>query len=423
MAASHLCKDNTVEPNNAAVERNMRFLVIEIFWAAIFTGSVSFNAAYLIRLGGSNLLVGLLTAGAALVNVFATIPFAALLERRANRRPWIVGSLAAVRAGYLGLVLVPLLPEIMRPSAMVLWLIVLNVPSALFVAGFTPMLADLVPIHRRARVFAARNIALGATVTVCTFVMGYWLDLAPFPFNYQVIYTVGVIASAISTIYVARLTIPDSEVVPRALPRRRSLGDLLAITTRQRPFVNMLFNTLLFNLAVWMALPLQPIYFVRELGASDGWIGLWLGVVSAGTILGNLIWQRLIDRRGAGWALLRTTILSSIYFFLIGLFPDLNLILLFALLAGLINPGVDLSHLNVLFEICPRERRAMYLSVFIAVMNFGLFVSALVVAPLADMIGAQALVLALGVMRLIGAALFTINPVRPPVEPIEAMAQ
>ena len=49
-------------------ERNLRYLVIEIFWAAIFTGCVAFNAAYIIRLGGSNLLVSLLTSGAALVN-------------------------------------------------------------------------------------------------------------------------------------------------------------------------------------------------------------------------------------------------------------------------------------------------------------------------------------------------------------------
>jgi hypothetical protein len=50
------------------VERNLRYLVIEMFWAAIFTGCVSFNAAYMIRLGGSNLLISLLTSGAALIN-------------------------------------------------------------------------------------------------------------------------------------------------------------------------------------------------------------------------------------------------------------------------------------------------------------------------------------------------------------------
>ena len=81
------------------VERNLRYLIIEMFWAAIFTGCVSFNAAYMIRLGGSNLLISLLTSGAALINALATMPFAALLERTARRklralidagvRPWL----------------------------------------------------------------------------------------------------------------------------------------------------------------------------------------------------------------------------------------------------------------------------------------------------------------------------------------------
>jgi MFS family permease len=166
------------------VERNLRYLVIELFWAAIFTGCVSFNAAYLIRLGGSNLLVSLLTSGAALVNALATLPFAALLERTPRRRPLIIGSLAVVRLGHVALIGLPWLAG-WRAEAMVLILLLLNVPVALFTAGWLPLLAEIIPPTRRAQVFAARNLTLGITVTVTTFLLGRWLDLAPFPFNYR----------------------------------------------------------------------------------------------------------------------------------------------------------------------------------------------------------------------------------------------
>src|SRR4051794_28186539 len=151
--------------------------------------------------------------------------------------------------------------------------------------------------------------------------------------------------------------------------------------------MNILINTLLFNFGAWMAVPLQPIYFVRVLGASDGWVGLWLALVSAGAILGNLIWRRLIERRGNGWVLMRATILSSLYFFLIGLTPNLTVILVFAFLAGIVNPGVELSHFSTLLETCPPARRAMYLGVFTTVMNLGLFLAPLTVAPLTNLIG------------------------------------
>src|SRR5581483_6132597 len=125
------------------IKRNQHYLIVEVFWAGIFTACVSFNAAYLIRLGGSNLLVSLLSSGAALINAIAALPFAAFLERRARRKPWIVGSLAAVRLGHIGLILVPWLSG-WRAETMALLLIVLNIPVALFVAGFLPMLADVI---------------------------------------------------------------------------------------------------------------------------------------------------------------------------------------------------------------------------------------------------------------------------------------
>ena len=92
----------------------------------------------------------------------------------------------------------------------------------------------------------------------------------------------------------------------------------------------------------------------------------------------------------------------------------ISLILIFALLAGVVNPGVDLSHINVLYEVCPAERRATSMGIYMTVMQFGAFAAPLAVAPLTDLIGAQALVLVLGALRLIGAALFVVNPVRVP---------
>jgi MFS family permease len=393
------------------VERNLRYLVLELFWASFFIGAVSFNAAYLIHLGGSNLLVSLLSAGAALVNALATMPFAALLERTANRRPLIVGSLTVVRLGHLGLIAIPWLVG-WRAETMVLLLLLLNVPVALFSAGWLPLLGDIIPPRRRARVFAARNLTLGITLTATTFILGRWLDLAPFPFNYQLLYLFAVVTSCLSTLYVARLVAPSAPVAARLARPRPNLRALRDLFVRRRPFANIVINTLVFNLAFWMAIPLQPIYFVRGLGASDGWIGLWAGLTSGGAILGNLLWGRLIDRRGARWTLLRAAVLSAAYYFLIGAFPDLTLILVFTLLAGLVNPGVDLSHVNVLYEVCPEERRATYMGAYMTMMQLGAFAAPLVVAPLTALIGAQALVLVLGGLRLLGAILFIVNPVR-----------
>jgi predicted MFS family arabinose efflux permease len=256
-------------------------------------------------------------------------------------------------------------------------------------------------------------MTLNVTLMVTTFVMGRWLDAAPFPYNYQLMFLLAVVTSFLSTIYVARITVPPTAVVaPREQATRPSWQQIRAQFSSQRPFVNITINTLIFNIAFWMGTPLQPIYFVRELHATDGWLGLWLGLTSGGAILGNLIWPRQIDRKGFAWVLVRATVLSALYYFLIGLFPDLNLILLFAFFFGVISPGVDISHFNTLLEVCDPQRRAFYIGVFVTVMNLGFFFSALLAAPLLDMIDARILVFILAGLRLIGALLFTVNPVR-----------
>ncbi|MFO7170168.1 MAG: MFS transporter [Chloroflexota bacterium] len=395
-------------------ERNMRFLVLEVFWAALALGCYSFAAAFLIRIGGSNLMVSLLTSAAALVNALTAIPFAIFMERKARRWPWVVGSLIAFRLGHMGLIFIPFLPAY-RPEAMVLLLLLVNVPVALFNAGWLPMFADVVPIERRARLFSARNLTLGVTMMVTTFLAGRWLDAAPFPLNYQLMFGFALAMSMVSTLYIARLSIPDSPVPARESRPRPSLADFRALAAQQRPFVNITVNTLVFNIAFWMAQPLQPIYFVRELGASDGWMGIWLALINGGALIGNLVWPRLMERRGFGWVLVRAAALSAVYYLLIGAVPNLTLILVFAVMFGAISPGVDVSHFNILLEVCPPERRALYLGIFTTIMNMGFFLATLACAPLIDLIGARTLVLILAGLRLGGALLFLLNPVRAPV--------
>lgn len=395
------------------VRQNARNLVLEIFWASIFIGCMSFLAAFTIRLGGSNLMVSLLTSGAALVNALGSVPFARFLQRRTNRRPWILGSLLAFRLAHIPFIIIPWLP-FFQPEAVVVLALIINIGVALFNAGWLPMFADMLPIQSRARVFSARNMTLGATTMVTTFVMGAWLNAAPFPLNYQLMFALAIVTSLISTLYVARLQIPQADEQPQISRGEQSSATWRSLLRKQRSYVNITANTLIFNIPFWMAMPLQPIYFVRELNASDGWIGIWIGLLSGGAILGNLIWRRLIDKFGLMWVLLRAMMLSSIYYVLIGLFPDLTLILFFAFLFGMISPGVDVAHFSVLLEVCPAKQRTLYLSIFVTVMNVGLFLAPLAIAPLLDMMPAETLLLVLGAIRLFGALLFLVNPVHIP---------
>jgi len=403
------------------VERNIWYLYVEVFWAAILSASASFNAAFAVRLGASNQMIGWLSSIPSLIAVLLLIPAARFLETKSRRAPWLWSSLFLARLGYLVLALLPWVLKSYQTQAVVWLLIAISVPTTFFSAGFNPLLADVIPERDRARVFANRSIIVSATVAVLTFAAGRWLEAssalpwAAFPANYQVMYLVGFVGAAASSLSLLRIKVPESKVVDR--PHRTKVGrpSVAAIKTmlaENRDFVRITLNTLLFNLGAWLVGPLYILFFVRELGASDGWIGLNNTLANLGVIAGYALWRRLLRKWGYGRTLLVSVPLAASYAFLVALFPHLSLILVWGVLINLINPGVNLSHFNMLLKMTPDERRASYMATYSSIMNVGAFVGPAIGVALAEWWGIRTVLVVGGVIRLLGAGLFHLFRVR-----------
>lgn len=398
-------------------ERNARLLEIEVFWAAFLSAAAAFNAAYALRLGATNAQIGLLSSIPALITLLITIPAGQFLNRRARRMPWVIGSLALARLGYLAVALIPFLN---RPDAgtLVVWtLIGLAAPAALFGVGWNSMLADVVPEAKRARLFAVRNIVLAIVVTAGTFVAGRWLSVTRPPLNYQVVYLVGFFGAVLSTIYIMMMRVPDSPVAADGTaslsPRALWVGGREAFR-RQPDFTRIVINTLAHGIGLWMVGPIYVLYYVRQLGASDGWIGTNAMVANLTPILGYYFWQRVIARRGENRVLQFTISLIGLYPILVGLTPNLTIVLLWTGLQGLIAPGINLGHFPLLLKICPAEHRPLYIGIYTTIMNIGAFVMPLVGVALADWVGYRPVLIAGGVLCLLGSSLFRWRPLQTP---------
>ncbi len=400
-------------------ERNIWYLYVEMFWAAIFLAAYAFNATYALRLGASNAMVGWLSSIPALFAALLTFPSARFLETKRDRAPWIKGSLFVGRLAFLGVALVPWITTRHQAEAVIWILILRTIPMTFFSAGFTPLLAEIIPEQDRARVLANRSIIQGIVVALTTFLFGRWLDAASrlpwaaFPVNYQLVYLVGSVAALLSTWYVGKVAFPAAEPRPRSrltLRLPRSPSRVRAAATRilreNRPFVRLVISTLVFNTGDWLLMSLYTIFFVKTLSATDGWIGLNATLANVGLIVGYLIWQRVIEHVGYVRALRLAAPLVALYPFLIGLFPRLTLILIWGVFVNLAAPGVNLSHFNILIGLCPPARRASYLALFSSVMNLGAFIAPMAGVALADLIPIRWVFILGGAIRLAGAWMF-----------------
>lgn len=404
---------------NNTDDRNAWFLVVELFWAAIMGSIATFNAAYVIRLGADNFQVSLLSSAPALLAALISIPAGKFFERRSKRMPWIMGSLLIYRAGFLLVAAVPLMSFIgIQPGLLaVLIIILIGAPAHFFNVGWIAMLGETIPEGKRAAVFAARNITNQVTVGVVVFLCGLWLTRFAFPINYQSLYLIGFVAAMISSAYLFKLTVPDSMAIPRVQPekRRRPVGEMLrsakSALTDHPTFLRITINTLLHGFGVWMAAPLYTLYYVRELNATESWLGLNGTIASLGTIVGFSLWRWLISKWGEPISLKRTIVLIGLYPVLVGLTPSLPLILVYGVINGLIVPGTNLSHFNMLLKVTPPEARPTYTAIYVTIMNIGAFVSPLISIAIADTIGLAPMLVVAGVLSMIGSTSFWWRPV------------
>jgi len=409
------------------VERNIHYLYVEVFWAAIFSAVFSFSATYALRLGATNQMLGWLSSIPSLFAMFMMVPVARFLESRSESHLWTNGALFVGRAGFLMVAFVPWLFPQHAAEVIVALLIARTIPITFFNTGFGPMLADVIPERDRSTVFANRSIILSGVTALVTFASGRWLDAAQalhwaaFPFNYQLLYVVGGLSALASAYFVTRIKPPPREPVDAApkLERTRwtltKLKDIAAdMVSERRDFSAIILNTLVFNLGAWLVMPLYTILFVRQLNASDSWIGLNTTLANLGVIVGYALWRRWLPRIGAGRALRLTVPLSASYAFLVALFPNLTLILIWGILINLINPGVNLSHISVFYRVCPEERRASYMAVYSSIMNAGAFVCPMIGIALAAVIDIRWVLVIGGVVRFLGALMFSILRIEDP---------
>jgi Na+/melibiose symporter-like transporter len=133
----------------------------------------------------------------------------------------------------------------------------------------------------------------------------------------------------------------------------------------EKQFVYFMVGICLIVGASSIAAPLQSVYFINERGVSDRWMGVWAMALSAGAVFGTLIWRKLQNTRGSYAIFAWTVPISGVYFLLIILAPNVELILMATLFAGWMNAGTDVGIWLGLFRYGSEARRTMLINIYI----------------------------------------------------------
>lgn len=386
---------------------NQRNVLIDGIGVGITAGVGSFLSVFLVRLGASPFLVGLLTAMPALTGMLLSIPVGEFLSRRPNVVPWFARARFLVLSCYVLTGLVPFLIHTRQPEAIILIWALATLPQTVVSVGFTVVMGGVAGPAGRFTLMSRRWSILGLTNSLTVVIVGQLLNWFAFPLNYQVIFIGSAIGALISIIFSSSLKLPPQEVPQQQTRLIEGLRRHGGAIRRNKPFLNFLIAQFVFRWGMALALPLLPLYWVRAVGATDAQIS---AINSANTfvlMISYFFWTNVSARKGERIVLLLSAFGVSLYPMLTAFTTSPGVLPIWAAIAGFFVGGTDLVFFDVVLATCPKENQATYIGIYQTTVQMSTFLAPLFGTALSQVVGLVPILILATVIRFAGAGLLT----------------
>jgi hypothetical protein len=393
-------------------EANRRNVLVDAIGVGVTAGVASFLSVFLVRLGATTFQVSLLTSMPALTGMLLSIPIGAFLARRTHIVPWFARSRFAVLLCYALTGLVPfVVPAVHQTQAIIIIWALATLPQTLVSVAFTVVMGQVAGPGGRLTLMSRRWAILGLTNSLTVVLVGQLLKLFQFPLNYQVVFIGSAMGALISVIFSSSLRLPPAEL-PAPQPRRQMINEVRTTLHRNRQFVNFTTGQFVYRTGLALALPLFPIYWVNNVGATDQAVSAINSTQTFVMMLSYFFWTRLSRLRGERLVLLVTTLGLSFYPLQTALTHSAGLLVFWAGLAGFFAAGVDLIFFDILLGVCPTDQQASYVGMYQTTAFAAAFVGPLVGTALTNQWGIVAALIFATFLRLAGFAAMAILKVR-----------
>src|SRR5215468_9941909 len=204
---------------------NFRNLVYDVLWFGLaFPAIDRFRDVYAIRLGADASHLTLIASLPALMLLFMSSIASRWMSRYASthdaiRIPGIIFRL---------LFLLPAFTAFVPTQYQIPWLILSVVIPAtgqgISSVGFLVMMREAISGGKFAALNGRRTMIMNISVAVSGLAMGFWLERAPFPLNYQAMFVVAFLISMVSWWHVDRVKILPELSAPRPAPNSQRVN-------------------------------------------------------------------------------------------------------------------------------------------------------------------------------------------------------
>jgi MFS family permease len=392
---------------------NFTHLYMDIGWFGILSGSsINFLSIYATRLGATGLQIGLLSSMAAAVSLMLAIPSGRWLENQ-NINKAVFHASIWYRLGYLLWVPLPwLFGEQAQVWALIVIALLMAVPLTPLSVGFNALFAASVPPQWRSHVAGVRNVAYAIAFILSSLGSGYLLEHLPFPTGYQIVFGIGFFGAAMSSLhiyFIKPLPTTNSPLPPRpqpasikrALSPRQQLQTAIRFDIWKTPYRNTLLVFLGFHLTQFLAVPLFPLYQVRQLHLTDDQIGIGTALFYLTVLLGSTRLNELVRNFGHKTVTGISVAGLAIYPLLLALSRNQIDFYWTSILGGL-NYGILIgAYANYLLEEIPMQDRPAHLAWYNVILNASILIGSLTGPLISSALGLVAALILIALLRFL----------------------
>ncbi len=390
-------------------KRNKRYVQIDAIGVGTASSAAPFLPVFLTRLGATPVQVGLLTSMPGVTGLILALWVGRFLQRQRNVVPWFSLSRLLVISAYALTGLAPFfVPDnLIIPVVLIIWAAA-TLPQTMVAVGFSVVMNAVSGPEGRYELMSRRWSILGITTAITVAIAGQILDVIDFHLNYQIVFLALSLGGLISYYFSSRIQIPDAEPVQRATKGtvKSSLIEYYQLIKASPDFVSFTLKRFVYLFGFTLGIPLFPLYFVRQLDATDAWIGLLYTAQTAVLVVGYYFWSRFSRRKGSRSVLLITTLSMSLYPALVALSNNQTVIFIYSTIAGIFQAGIDLVFFDELMKTIPPRYSPTFVSLAQSIQYMSSILAPLVGTSLAEHIGLSAALLISAGIRLLGFLLF-----------------
>jgi predicted MFS family arabinose efflux permease len=267
---------------------------------------------------------------------------------------------------------------------------------------FTLILREAVPPTRLTPLLSRRNVALNIVLGISILIFGHWLETAPFPANYQVMFGVGFVFTLLSLWHVMRVRVTEE----RSLLHPPPSASAPARAWRSPSFQMVAFVAAFMHVAFFSIVSVTPLRLVNELGAAEQFMALFGMVELSAAIAVSLVTSRFVARWGNRALIAASMIATGLAALVLAFSGTLSLTLLAAVLSGAGWTAATIGLFGYFTENTAPQDMPRFTAAYTQVVYLAVFIGPLLGSSLANSGANLTAVLLLGaVLRLLAGAL------------------